>query len=120
MSLNTSLRFETANQNEALIRSMNREKERILKDELLAEREKQLQRESDINLKSEWSESLEEASNRKRLKHDRATIKSELSLAKKSIVAVRRAALRNLLEKEHELYENELHSMGRAFYVKRV
>ena len=120
MSMNTSLRFETAGTNEALIRSMNREKDRVMKDELLAEREKQLKRESDVNLKAEWSEGLEEASYRKRLKHEQSRVKSELSLANKAIVASRRAALRNLFEKEHELYEKELHAMGRAFYVKRV
>ena len=120
MSMTTALRFELTGQNESLIKSMNREKERILKDELMAERVKQVEHEANVNLRSEWAEGLEESSYRKKIKQEKKIIKSELKFAGKSIVAVRRAALRNLLEQEHDMYEKELHSKGYAFYVKRV
>ena len=120
MAMNMSLRFETSNQGGSLVRSIHKEKERILKDELLAERQLQIQKEGEINLKSEWSEGLEEASYRKRLKQHKADVKSELSFASKAVVATRRAALRNFLEQEHLMLEKELHSQGNAFYVQRV
>lgn len=33
---------------------------------------------------------------------------------------VRRAQLRQLLQKEHETFEAELHSMGLAFHINRI
>lgn len=118
--MSMTLRLEQTVPNKTLIASLNREKERILQDELLAQRILQLQTEAKINLKAEWSESLEEASQRKRMRQDRINAKSELSYANKALTAVRRAALRDLLERDHNEYEKELHAIGRAFYVKRV
>ena len=118
--MSMTLRLERISPNKTLIASLKREKERILQDELLAQRILQLETESKINLKAEWSESLEEASQRKRMRQDRINAKSELSFANKALIAIRRAALRDLLEKDHDVYEKELHAMGRAFYIKRM
>jgi len=115
-----SLRFEIADRGGSLIKSLNYEKDRILKDELTAERVLQVEKERDVNLKANWSEALEEASQKKRFQLNKQEIKHELSYANKALVTVRRAALRELLEREHSTYEAELHKQGKAFYIKRT
>ncbi|CAK8688955.1 uncharacterized protein LOC143459478 [Clavelina lepadiformis] len=120
MSMNMSLRFEVANQGGNLQKSLNHEKDRILKDELMAERVLQVTTEQNVNLKAEWSEGLEEASRVKKHRLNKKEMNQELSNARKALVAVRRAALRDLLESDHSMYEEELHKIGKAFYVKRT
>nr|XP_026691177.1 uncharacterized protein C1orf189 homolog [Ciona intestinalis] len=120
MSMNMSLRFEVANRGGSLINSLKVEKERIMKDELMAERILQVTTEKNDNLKAGWAEGLEEASQTQRYRLNKEEIKHELSYANKAVVAVRRAALRELLEREHDMYEQELHKIGKAFYIKRT
>nr|CAB3226641.1 uncharacterized protein C1orf189 homolog [Phallusia mammillata] len=120
MSMNMSLRFEVENKGGNQSNSINVEKDRILRDELMAERILQVTTEQDVNLKAEWAEGLEEASQMQRYRLNKQVIKHELAYASKALVAVRRAALRELLEREHNVYEQELHKLGKAFYVKRT
>ncbi|XP_045311971.1 uncharacterized protein C1orf189 homolog isoform X1 [Leopardus geoffroyi] len=44
----------------------------------------------------------------------------ELALANKQLLMARRAALHQLLEQEHQQYQQELNLTGRAFYVERL
>ncbi|XP_077011807.1 cilia- and flagella-associated protein 141 [Tamandua tetradactyla] len=48
------------------------------------------------------------------------TMIQELALANKQLLMVRQAALHQLLEKEHQQYQQELNQMGKAFYVERL
>ncbi|XP_077976402.1 uncharacterized protein LOC120341387 [Styela clava] len=120
MSMTTALRFESGNLGQTLQKSLEREHQRILKDEQQAQRVKDINLDVDSNLKAEWAENLEEASMKKMYKINLDKIKHELDYGKKSFVMVRRAALQELLEKEHKQYEMELRNMEKAFYVKRT
>ncbi|XP_049490943.1 cilia- and flagella-associated protein 141 [Panthera uncia] len=44
----------------------------------------------------------------------------ELALADKQLLMARRVALHQLLEQEHQQYQQELNLTGRAFYVERL
>lgn len=44
----------------------------------------------------------------------------ELALANKQLLMVRRAALHQLFEEEHQQYQQELNQMGKAFYEERL
>ena len=118
--MNMSLRFEVEDRGGSLVNAINNEKSRILKDELMAERILTLKQEEDINLKAEWAEGLEDASRAQRRRLDKLQTGHELKYASKAVVAVRRAALHDLLSKEHDMYEAELNKIGKAFYVKRT
>ncbi|XP_026904587.1 cilia- and flagella-associated protein 141 isoform X2 [Acinonyx jubatus] len=48
------------------------------------------------------------------------TREQELALANKQLLMARRAALHQLLEQEHQQYQQELNLTGRAFYVERL
>ncbi|XP_072014412.1 cilia- and flagella-associated protein 141-like [Amphiura filiformis] len=119
MSEATSYRFEANTENKSLRRALNRQKERIKYDELMAEREGVVKSELTINQYSAWSENLEEASEKKRVKERNEIITGETKLAGKTLLEVRRAALRQQMDKEYAIYEQELQAQGKAFYFKR-
>jgi len=121
MSLTTSYRFEanTATNQKSLQRALQPQKERIKYDELMAARESVVKNELELNQKAFWSENLEEASDFRRVKDLAGQLKTETKFANKALVEVRRAALRQRLEREYAAYEQELHAMGKAFYFKR-
>lgn len=119
MSEATSYRFEANTDNKSLRRALNRQKERIKYDELMATREGIVKSELTVNEYSQWSENLEEASEKRRFKEKSDVLCVETKVAGKALVEIRRAALRQLLDKEYENYEQELHAQGKAFYFKR-
>ncbi|XP_041464426.1 uncharacterized protein C1orf189-like [Lytechinus variegatus] len=119
MSEATSYRFENNIENKSLQRALHRQKERIKYDELMAAREGVVKNELLINQKAEWTEKLEEASAHRRLRTEKAAVKSEIAIAGKTLIAVRRAALRQLLDQEYAQFEEELRAQGNAFYFKR-
>ncbi|XP_071504949.1 uncharacterized protein [Diadema setosum] len=119
MSEATSYRFESNTENINLQRALNRQKERIKHDELMAEREAVVRSELKVNQKAEWTENLEEASAARRMRGEKAAVKAEVAIASKALVAVRRAALREQIEQEYAMYEQELRAQGKAFYFKR-
>lgn len=119
MSEATSYRFEANTDNKSLRRALNRQKERIKYDELMAAREGVVKSEVTTNEYSQWSENLAEASEKRRIKEKNDVLESEKKLAGKSLVEVRRAALRQQLDKEYDIYEQELNAQGKAFYFKR-
>lgn len=121
MSLETNLRYENmCSRSKTLTAALTRQQERIKYDELIASREKASKEDTLTNLKSEWSESLAEKSENLALKNNAELEKGELILANKAFVKVRRAALRERLEKEHQQYESELHQDGKTFYIQRM
>ncbi|XP_033641441.1 uncharacterized protein C1orf189 homolog [Asterias rubens] len=121
MSLSTSYRFEanTATNQKSLQKTLQPQKERIKYDELMATRESVVKDELELNQKALWSENLEEASEFRRVKELAAQLKSEIKFASKGLIEVRRAALRQRLDREYAMYEEELHARGKAFYFKR-
>ncbi|CAH1255629.1 centrosomal protein of 131 kDa-like [Branchiostoma lanceolatum] len=117
MSLMASMaKYEGLESNKA----QQRITQRIKKDEMYASRQNTVRHEKETNLVSEWSEGLEEASEKKRYKADLSKMKEEVRLANRAMVAVRRAALKKQIEEEHRAHEQELHAMGKAFYIKRT
>ncbi|XP_003802322.1 uncharacterized protein C1orf189 homolog [Otolemur garnettii] len=48
------------------------------------------------------------------------TMAQESTQANKQLLVVRQAAMHQLLEKEHQQYQQELNQMGKAFYVERL
>jgi DNA replication protein DnaD len=121
MSLATSYRFEanTATNRKSLQRALQPQKERIKYDELMARREAVVKSELELNQKAFWSENLEEASEFCKAKNLASQLKMETKFANKALVEVRRAALRQKLQREYEGYEQELQAKGKAFYFKR-
>lgn len=118
--MTTSLRFESSNLGQTLTKSLERQQQRIVKDEAVSQQIKDIEDDINANLNAEWTENLEEASLKKRYKLDLEVIQSELKHSNTAAVMVRRAALQGLLELEHTQYEEELHRSGKAFYVKRT
>ncbi|XP_077989470.1 uncharacterized protein LOC144443798 [Glandiceps talaboti] len=120
MSEATSYRIEAMGERKSLLKALSRQQERIKYDEVMAEREGILKHEEDVNQKAVWNENLEEASHRRKLKDNIDIMKKETKLHGKALVEVRRAALRQLLQRDSALYEQELHAQGKTFYVKRT
>ncbi|XP_071844536.1 uncharacterized protein [Apostichopus japonicus] len=88
-------------------------------DEKMAAREATVKDELAVNKKADWVENLEAASESQRVKEERKIMGQEAALAGRSLVEIRRAALRTQLEEEYAQYEKELHAEGKAFYFKR-
>ncbi|XP_074651474.1 uncharacterized protein LOC141906156 [Tubulanus polymorphus] len=120
MSLDTSQRYEGSFQKKSLQKALNWQQERIKRDELMAARENTVRKEKETNLKSNWNESLQVAAENQRVKNEIKQTKGELKMAGKALIAVRRAQLRQLLQKEYALYEDELGQRGLAFYINRL
>jgi len=74
-------------------------------------------KDSDCHLRSNWRESQEEASFGRLQKSERRQMAQEIIMARKACIKVRQAALRQLLERETQLYQNELNKIGKAFYI---
>ncbi|RDD45174.1 Uncharacterized protein C1orf189 [Trichoplax sp. H2] len=113
----TSFRYECiGTKTTAAVRDQQR---RIQKEEEVLNNERIVELSSKGNLIAKWSEQLEEASDRRRLKHTHEGIRQEMKMANKELLYVRRAQLKKLLEDEHIQYEQELRGMGKAFYKER-
>ncbi|XP_045189902.1 cilia- and flagella-associated protein 141-like isoform X2 [Mercenaria mercenaria] len=89
-------------------------------DEVMADRENVVRLEKNVNQRAAWNENLEEASWKKRIRSEGDIIKAELRMAAKAALAVRRVALKQLLEKELEMWEKELSLQGKTFYKQRI
>ncbi|KAK3097793.1 hypothetical protein FSP39_013214, partial [Pinctada imbricata] len=76
--------------------------------------------EKNTNLRAEWNENLEKASWNKRIEHENKLIKDEMRQAAKASLAVRRTALQQLIAKEKDMYEQELHLLGKTFFKQRI
>jgi len=121
MSLQTALRFEAdtpANPN--LKKAYENQVERIKYDEKMADRENVVRLEHNTNLRAKWNENLEEASWKKRINNENGMIKGELKMATKAALSVRRVALKQLFEREMEMFEQELSLLGKTFYKQRI
>uniref|UniRef100_A0A8C2YR53 Cilia and flagella associated protein 141 n=2 Tax=Chinchilla lanigera TaxID=34839 RepID=A0A8C2YR53_CHILA len=67
-----------------------------------------------------WQMTLNQRRNPYAILRMQDTMERELALANKQLLVVRRAALHQLFEKEHQQYQQELSQMGKAFYVERL
>ncbi|XP_019775581.1 cilia- and flagella-associated protein 141 isoform X1 [Tursiops truncatus] len=67
-----------------------------------------------------WQMTLSQRRNPYAILRMQDTMVQELALANKQLLMVRQAALRQLFEKEHQQYQQELNQMGKAFYVERL
>eukprot|EP00794_Sanderia_malayensis_P003196 gene3196-3669_t len=119
--LATSFRFEKeSSKGNALQKAMGRQASKVKEDEKYSDRANEEYKNSRVNEIAKWSESLEEASQRRRVKREIRGINEEVRLAGCALVKVRRAQLKKLLEDEHKQYEEELVALGKAFYVERI
>lgn len=117
----TSYRYEIEGSNKkSLQKALSREESRIKEDERYAEQTSQIESNQMVNEISKWSENLEEASGRRRMKREKLVIKEELRLGNKSSVMVRKAQLQQLLQLEQAKYEEELNKLDLAFYKERL
>uniref|UniRef100_A0A8W8HRP4 Uncharacterized protein n=1 Tax=Magallana gigas TaxID=29159 RepID=A0A8W8HRP4_MAGGI len=107
MSMSTTLRFEL-NTGNNMKDAFLKQQERIQKDEMMAERENIVRLEKNTNLRAEWNENLEKVSWNKRIQNENKKIQDEVRLAAKAAIAVRRKALQQLIQKEIDMYEQEL------------
>ncbi|KAJ8304798.1 hypothetical protein KUTeg_018381, partial [Tegillarca granosa] len=91
-----------------------------MRDEMMAARENVVRLEKITNQRAEWNENLELACWKKRIRNDEARIQDEVKQAAKASITVRRIALQQLLEKDHEIYEKELNLLGKTFFKQRI
>ncbi|XP_052277285.1 uncharacterized protein LOC127876248 isoform X2 [Dreissena polymorpha] len=89
-------------------------------DEVMADRENVVRLELQINQRAGWNENLEVASWKKRIRNEADIVKSEMRMAAKAALAVRRVALKQLFEREFEVWEKELGLQGKTFYKQRI
>ncbi|XP_060551510.1 cilia- and flagella-associated protein 141-like isoform X2 [Ruditapes philippinarum] len=89
-------------------------------DEVMADRENVVRLEKNVNQRATWNEKLEESSWGKRIRSEADVIKAEMRMAAKAALSVRRVALKQLLEKEYEIWEKELSLKGKTFYKQRI
>ncbi|XP_064390562.1 uncharacterized protein LOC135338388 isoform X1 [Halichondria panicea] len=102
--------------------------ERVRMDEMIEKQEQTIQNDMKATLRARWTETLEEASEHKRLKDKIKESKREMTLANKALtereyimmMQVRRSQLKELLQSEQKQLEQELHSMGLTFYKDRL
>ncbi|XP_065052993.1 uncharacterized protein LOC135682159 [Rhopilema esculentum] len=119
--LATAYRFERENCNaKALKKAMGRQAARIKEDEEFSDRSFEEQANSRVNEIAKWSESLEEASDKRKVRREIKSVNEELKCSGKALVKVRKAQLANLLEGEKRKYESELKALGKAFYIERL
>ncbi|KAL4227235.1 hypothetical protein ACF0H5_012680 [Mactra antiquata] len=121
MSLEASLRFEADKPtNPNLRKAYENQVERIKYDEVMADRENVVRLEKQINQRAAWNENLEESSWKKRIRNEHAHVKNEMKMASKAALSVRRVALKQLLERDLEMWEKELALQGKTFYKQRI
>ncbi|XP_048736268.1 uncharacterized protein LOC125651622 isoform X2 [Ostrea edulis] len=119
MSMSTTLRYEL-NTGNNMTEAFLKQQERIQKDEMMADRENIVRLEKNTNLRAEWNENLEKVSWNKRIQNESKRIQDEVRLAAKAAIVVRRKALRELIEKEMEMFEQELSLQGKTFFKQRI
>ncbi|XP_061174276.1 cilia- and flagella-associated protein 141-like [Saccostrea echinata] len=119
MSMSTTLRFEL-NTGNNMKEAFLKQQERIQKDEMMAGRENIVRLEKNTNLRAEWNENLEKVSWNKRIQDENKRIQDEVRLAAKAAIAVRRKALQQLIQKEMDMYEQELSLQGKTFFKQRI
>ncbi|XP_052793695.1 uncharacterized protein LOC128227325 isoform X4 [Mya arenaria] len=96
------------------------DRELITYDEIMADRENVVRLEKNVNQRAGWNENLEVASWKKRIQNEAEYIKSEIRMAAKASLAVRRVALKQQYERELAQWEKELALQGKTFYKQRI
>ncbi|XP_067664706.1 cilia- and flagella-associated protein 141-like isoform X2 [Haliotis asinina] len=118
MSIETTRRFEGPPQ--GISAGYKQQRARIRLDEEMAEKAAQIRLEKQINERALWNQELEEKSGFKKHQENKKRIQEELRMASRAAIAVRRVALKNLMEKEFAMYTEELKTLGKTFYKQRV
>ncbi|KAK2903342.1 hypothetical protein QQF64_009718 [Cirrhinus molitorella] len=98
---------------------VQRERDRIRKDEEIADRTADLNRIKSVILKAEF-ECLGLNYCEKALKRRERTQQREMELWNTAVTLVRREALRRMLEQERQLHIRELSKIGLAIYQQRT
>lgn len=121
MSLATSLRFElNTGGSKSFKEARLRQQERIQTDEMMADRQNVVRLDKITNQRAGWAANLEKQCWNKSIDGQQKRIQEELLLAAKASLAVRRKALQNLIERDMEMYEQELHLKGKTFFKQRI
>ncbi|KAL8559004.1 hypothetical protein ACOMHN_039760 [Nucella lapillus] len=93
---------------------------RIADDEALALKLALADKDWDVNEQAKWSEKLEEKVGYKRTLQALKQRDAEVKQVAKAAIMVRRRALEVLLQKETEMYDSELASLGKTFHMQRI
>ncbi|XP_071103190.1 cilia- and flagella-associated protein 141-like isoform X1 [Haliotis cracherodii] len=118
MSIATTRRFEGPPPR--ISAAYKQQRARIRMDEEIAEKTSQIRLEKQINERALWNQDLEEKSNFRKHQENTKRIQGELRMATRAAIAVRRAALKRLMEKEFAMYTEELKTQGKTLYKQRV
>ncbi|XP_004619239.1 cilia- and flagella-associated protein 141 [Sorex araneus] len=81
---------------------------------------KKIDRWRNLHTQCLWQMTLSQRRNPYAVLRMQEIMQQELVLSSKELLRVRQAALHQLLEKEHQQYQQELKQMGKAFYVERM
>ena len=114
------LRYELMKPNNRLKMHLKREKNRIFKDEQETVSCKDTKIAFVLARVAEWYDNIEEHANRKVIRRYNTEFKKEVKTAKNAVVAMRKAALEEVLKEDQETYTQELAKLGLAFYVQRM
>ncbi|XP_010900787.1 uncharacterized protein LOC105029234 [Esox lucius] len=98
---------------------VQREKDRIKRDEELTDRIAELDSNRGVLQKAVF-EGCTQTDSAKALKLRMLTQQRETELGKTALTMVRRAALQALLERERDQYVIELNRLGKAIYQQRI
>eukprot|EP00745_Piridium_sociabile_P030620 TRINITY_DN50814_c1_g2_i1.p1 TRINITY_DN50814_c1_g2~~TRINITY_DN50814_c1_g2_i1.p1 ORF type:complete len:148 (+),score=40.49 TRINITY_DN50814_c1_g2_i1:21-464(+) len=96
------------------------QKRRIADDEAMAFKMSQADEDWDTSEIAKWSEKLEQKVGYKRTLQALEQQGAEVKQAATASIMVRKRALEVLLQKETDLYDSELASLGKTFHTQRV
>lgn len=117
----TSYRYENAHHSGKLLKNASdRQTARVKQDDLYADRCAVLEMDNKLDETARWMETFAEGSIVRKLKREGKEIGEELQLAGTALVKVRQAQLKALLEEEQQQYQQELSTLGKAFYFERI
>ncbi|XP_068729859.1 cilia- and flagella-associated protein 141-like [Montipora capricornis] len=119
--LTTTYRYEVRNPNaKQLCKSLALQKSRIEKDEIIASRSEVENKVATELERVRWLSNLTEDSERQQEKKASKLVDSELKMANKELMKIRRTQLQKLILDENRNYEKELNALGKSFYKKRI
>lgn len=116
----TTLRYEVPRSKLRLKDYLKSEKLRAIQNDKDADKDKESNMHSLQVKMSQWFEDADVLAVRKQTMYNNKETKREIHLGNKSILALRKAALENLLASDYEMYSQELKEKNKAVYVKRI
>ncbi|XP_066577334.1 cilia- and flagella-associated protein 141 [Amia ocellicauda] len=98
---------------------LRQERSKVKKEEDMKDRKAQLDSVKAVSRQAEFHRSTQAGSAQTQRLLQRAE-QTELRLARCALTQVRRAALQELLSREQQQFTQELHTLGKAFYLQRI